>query len=371
MPRPRIPGIPGGSSNRPHYDVPDRGPSTRRHPDGPDSRRHPDDRDPNSRRDRDGDDRDPNGRDRDGGSDRDPNGRRDRGGEDDRGGDVNVDVGVDVNVDNSGNGNGNNGGGQCTPGGGTTESSGTPLADQCDTEGITGAINKVVDTLRQAQDMFNTGLNMLSDAIAAVQRVTFGLIPWLDSIQASVKIAQFQMNLQYNAIIEIIEQLSAPWFIKCFGDKIVQGIGPKVESFDELLDPKGRASYYSWQGDAADKFFTRAGLQYEASGDALEGVMKFGQEMQIMGDIGINATLVFLGDLAICLVELIAAIVEIALVPVGTAVSIGQILAVVVQVLTLISIFVTFCTTASSSASEFIAAVENVPMSGQWPAGVA
>lgn len=376
---PRIPGLGGAGTRRPHYEAPHRNPSSG-HPDGsgrprdhdgPDSRRR--DGDPDSPRGRNDDDgrttRDR--RDRDG-EDGDSGSRRDRDGED-RGGDVNVDVNVDAGGgDDSGNGSDSGSAGSCTPGGSTSPGgSSAPLAQQCDTEGITGAINDVVEALRKAQKMFNDGLNLLSKAIDAAQRMTLGLLPWLDGVQAAVKVAQFQMNLQYNAIIEVIEQLSAPWFIKCFGDKIVQGIGPKVEDLDADLDPANCASYRSWQGDASDKFFKRADLQYDASGQSLEGVMKFGQSMQIMGDIGISATITFLIDLGFCMVQLMMAIVEIALVPVGTAVSLGQIIAVAIEVLGLIAVFVTFCTTASSSATEFITAVENVPMSGRWPAGVA
>ncbi|OYN94922.1 hypothetical protein B0O41_0891 [Propionibacteriaceae bacterium ES.041] len=242
------------------------------------------------------------------------------------------------------------------------------LAKECDTGPLGVMVDGVVAAVEVLQTIFNGVMNTVQTAIDWANKITLGVIPWLDDVLAACRKGQEAVNKAYDIYQQALQGLVAPWYIKCIGEKIRDGMGPRTADFAESLDPSQLKSKESWQGAGAEAFFKAADKQQAAAGEAKGGVLTFGGSMVKLGDSGITATYTFLVAMSFAAVGLGLAIGKMAAVPAGTAIGAAEIIGLIAAIVATIKVFVDLVNSLASQAREFTSAVATVPMQGTWPA---
>ncbi|NNG21357.1 hypothetical protein HJ590_17705 [Naumannella sp. ID2617S] len=229
---------------------------------------------------------------------------------------------------------------------------------------IIGGINTIIDGF---QGIFDTAMGFVQNAIDWANRLTLGTIPWLDDVLNACKEARQAVNRAIDKIQEGLKGLEAPWYMKCVGEKLRDGMGPRIEGFAQSLDPATLRCKQSWKGKGADAFFASADKQKKAADETLSGVPQFGDRMVQMADQGIVATVAFLFAIVILSIKIAIAIAKLPAVPAGTLLGTVELWALVAECIALIAAFVAYVLNASSQAERFTASVRDVPMKGAWP----
>lgn len=242
------------------------------------------------------------------------------------------------------------------------------LSKTCDTGVLGFLIDSIINRLEVMQRGWDTMLRLVEKAIEWADRMTLGLIPWLDEVQRGIEAARVKVNESIDATQRGLKGLEAPWYIKCVGEKLRDGMAPRATAFADSLEPADLKSKESWKGEGANAFFKAADKQQEAAVEAKGGVLTFGNAMVTMGDGGITATNSFFVALGFGVVGLIQAIATMAAVPAGTAVGAAEVIAYFGAIVALIQAFVEWVNSATNQAREFTSAVATVPMQGNWPA---
>ncbi|WP_143937203.1 hypothetical protein [Tessaracoccus rhinocerotis] len=171
----------------------------------------------------------------------------------------------------------------------------------------------------------------------------------------------------YDRIYEAMKHVLAPWEVRSAGEQLRDQLAPKCADFAMTLHPGNLKSAGStWTGPAAEMFSSKMDRQYNHANDVAEAVKKFGQAVQKIGADGVTTTVTFITSLVTAIGGIIIAIVEMAAVPVGTAIGAAQVLALVAAIFTYIMVYVKAMMGIIAQVSEMNNAASSVPGS-QWP----
>lgn len=245
------------------------------------------------------------------------------------------------------------------------------LGGACNADGLHKVLDVVVRVRNPLPARLEAVFRVIQHAIDIANKLTLGTIPWLGQVRDACKKAADKVGEVLDRIRAAMQGLAAPWFIKCVGEKIQQGMVPRVSDFATSLDPNQLACKKSWKGDAADAFFVVADKQKEAADECKGGVQKLADAMVSLGNQGMVATVAFVLATVKLVIEIAVAIAAMAAVPVGTAIGAADIIKCVLMFVALLAAFLAFVMGAAAQAQSFTAAVREVPMGGTWPPAVA
>lgn len=249
-----------------------------------------------------------------------------------------------------------------------------------DVQWILDAIDRVKGYVRRIEDMMRMVVNTARRFLDALSGIAgfFCWIPGLGKFLKKVirKAAQIIDNAvravsrAIQAQLEIMKHLLAPWEVRSAGKSIVDQLVPKCDAFALQYQKGHLKSAESWTGAASEAFFSAVEKQHETAVGVAEGAKAFGKAVHEMGAKGVETTVNFITQYITAAVGIIVAAIEMAAIPVGTAVGAAQILGLVGAIITYIMVWVNAMLSMISSMSAMENAAHQAVPGGQWPKAV-
>lgn len=171
----------------------------------------------------------------------------------------------------------------------------------------------------------------------------------------------------YDRVSESMKHVLAPWEVRSAGEQLRDQLAPKCADFAMTLHPGNlKSAGTSWTGPAAEKFTATMDRQYDHANTVAEAAKKFGESVQKIGADGVTTTVTFVTSLVVAIGGIIAGIIEMAAVPVGTAIGAAQVIGLVGAIFGYIMVYVKAMMGIIQQVSEMNNAASSVPGS-QWP----
>lgn len=171
----------------------------------------------------------------------------------------------------------------------------------------------------------------------------------------------------YDRVYEAMKHVLAPWEVRSAGEQLRDQVAPKCADFAMALHPGNlKSAGVTWTGPAAEKFSATMDRQYNHANEVAEAAKSFGEAVQKIGADGVTTTVTFVTSLVTAIAGIIIAIVEMAAVPVGTAIGAAQIMGLVAAILTYIMVYVKAMMGIINQVSEMNNAASSVT-GAQWP----
>lgn len=174
----------------------------------------------------------------------------------------------------------------------------------------------------------------------------------------------------YDRTYEAMKHVLAPWEVRSAGEQLRDQLAPKCADFAMALHPGNlKSAGVSWTGPAAEKFSATMDRQHTHATDVADAAKEFGEAVQKIGADGVTTTVTFITSLVTAIAGIIIAVIELAAVPVGTAIGAAQIFGLVAAILTYIMVYVSAMMGIISQVSEMNNAASSVT-GAQWPQAI-
>lgn len=242
----------------------------------------------------------------------------------------------------------------------------------------------IVDRVQKvAGDINRTVQNVLGVAQKCLEALS-GILDWFCWIPGVGKFAKSVVEHACNVIkntvsfitraiqtsLEVFKHVLAPWEVRSAGKSIADELAPKCQEF-ALRYEKGRfKSVETWTGEAADSFFSSIAAQQEAAKSTADGAKAFGDAVHEMGAKGVEITVTFVTQYITAAVGIITAALEMAAVPVGTAIGAAQIIGLIGAIIAYVMVWVNAMLGMISSMSTMSNAAHQAVPGGAWPVAV-
>lgn len=171
----------------------------------------------------------------------------------------------------------------------------------------------------------------------------------------------------YDRVYEAMKHVLAPWEVRSAGEQLRDQLAPKCADFAMAVHPGNLKSMgVTWTGSAAEQHLAHMNRQYDHANTVAEAAKQFGEAVQKIGAEGVKTTVTFVTSLVVAIGGIIAGIIELAAVPVGTAIGAAQIMGLVGAIFGYIMVYVKAMMAIIQQVSEMNNAASAVPGS-QWP----
>lgn len=253
----------------------------------------------------------------------------------------------------------------------------TACSFELDVQWILDIIDKISEFLRKVGQVVEEAFRIIGKVLGKLAQIVswFCWIPGLGkmakrAVEEACNLAGKGLNWSMNFradILQFMKNALAPWEIRSAGRQINAQIVPAAEQFTEQLNPSNFESNKSWKGVAADKFRTNAQAQYEFAQQLSQGTAEFGSVVEEMGEEGVKSTIKFVQGFFKAGVSLIMALYKIWAVPVGTAVAVKDIIALVKAIIQMIKVWVQAMIAIIRQTMKLRSAAKKAAPNNEWP----
>lgn len=259
-------------------------------------------------------------------------------------------------------------------------SSSVPTIEPCAFQLDVQWILDIIDNVQKMIEKVKTFCHSVLDKAAKILDKLSGILSWfcwmpagkfaktvVDNACQVLRRAVDTIATIYDRTYEAMKHVLAPWEVRSAGEQLRDQVAPKCADFAMALHPGNlKSAGVTWTGPAAEKFTATMDRQYNHANDVAEGAKAFGEAVQKIGADGVTTTVTFVTSLVTAIAGIIIAIIEMAAVPVGTAIGAAQILGLVAAILTYIMVYVSAMMGIINQVSEMNNAASAVT-GAPWP----
>lgn len=231
-------------------------------------------------------------------------------------------------------------------------------------------INRVVQSIIGVAQRFLEALSGILDWfcwIPGVGKFAKGVVEQACKV---IKTTAAAISKGIQTSLEVFKHVLAPWEVRSAGKSIADELAPKCQEF-ALRYEKGRfVSAESWTGAAADSFFSTVSNQQAAAKGVADGAKQFGDAVHELGAKGVEITVTFVTQYITAAVGIITAALEMAAVPVGTAIGAAQIIGLIGAIISYVMVWINAMLSMIASMSTMANAAHQAVPGGSWPVAV-
>lgn len=255
-----------------------------------------------------------------------------------------------------------------------------PTIDACSFQLDVQWILDIIDTVQRLIEKVRNFCHQVLDKAEKILDKLSGILSWfcwmpagkfaktvVDNACKVLRRAVDTIATIYDRIYEAMKHVLAPWEVRSAGEQLRDQLAPKCADFAMTLHPGNlKSAGVTWTGPAAEKFTATMDRQYNHANDVAEAAKAFGEAVQKIGAEGVKTTVTFVTSLVTAIGGIIAGIIELAAVPVGTAIGAAQILGLVGAIFGYIMVYVNAMMGIIQQVSDMKNAASSVP-GAQWP----
>ena len=173
-----------------------------------------------------------------------------------------------------------------------------------------------------------------------------------------------------NTSLEVFKHVLAPWEVRSAGKSIADELAPKCQTFALQYQRGHFKSAETWTGDASDAFFASIKVQEEAADSTAKGAKAFGDAVHEMGAKGVDVTVTFVTQYITTAIGVIVAALEMAAVPVGTAIGAAQVIGLITKIIAYVMTWINAMIGLITSMVTMENAAHQAVPGGTWPPAV-
>ncbi|NHB84490.1 hypothetical protein G7085_07390 [Tessaracoccus sp. HDW20] len=242
----------------------------------------------------------------------------------------------------------------------------------------------IVDRVKKTVERISQVVNQVLDVARRFLKALSGILDWFcwvpglgkfakSFVERACRIIQSTVNVINRGIqgtLEVFKHVLAPWEVRSAGKSIVDQLVPKCEAFALQYELGRLRSAGSWSGEASSSFFSSLTAQQDAAARVADGARKFGEAVHEMGAKGVETTVNFVTQYITAAVGVIISVLEMAAVPVGTALGAAQIVGLIAAIISYVMVWINAMASMISSMNTMSNAANQAVPGGAWPKAV-